>query len=158
MWAIGLSIATLPFWILIFIRFVYDAYATLTPEELIIREKELADERYKREMEKRYRELTPVTKEPNKKYLLSLEYYKEEHWIEKKNKIIWDWAECDACTSYFKRGDWVLHHKHYDTLGYEQYPRDIVKLCHSCHNKVHFEKGNKIAQQHWQARLESITY
>ncbi len=59
------------------------------------------------------------------------EYLQSPGWFETCGRLLHE--QCDRCPN---RTRLVLHHKHYNTLGYEQ-EGDVLTLCPACHQAEH---------------------
>ncbi len=74
-------------------------------------------------------------------YLESYEHYlHSEHWGVTRKKYLTSESRCKVCGSTDRL---ELHHKTYTNLGKET-EEDFLILCHSCHTKIHFNRGKKI--------------
>jgi len=63
-------------------------------------------------------------------------YLSTRHWKFTRNKKIASVG--DRCEECAQRGDLLVHHLHYETLGREL-DKDLLVLCPSCHKKDHYK-------------------
>lgn len=91
-----------------------------------------------------YRKKKPIIKEKRDWKNEYLSYISSSIWKNKK-KEMWKVRthKCGCCQKELELKLSVLHHRTYKRLGREE-PNDLVFLCHSCHNAIHYyEDGRK---------------
>jgi hypothetical protein len=67
------------------------------------------------------------------------EYLLSEHWLRTKALANAIFVSCVACN---RTTDLHVHHRHYESLGFEDINTDLTLLCGSCHISVHRANPN----------------
>ncbi len=73
-------------------------------------------------------------------------YMKSQKWREKRQIILK--RDNHKCVKCHTKDRLEVHHKTYERLGNE-YNRDLVVLCRSCHQKIHDRLGYNYSTYYW---------
>lgn len=87
----------------------------------------------------RYKQIRHKKRNYNSKWWVNYrKYLKSEHWKDfRKEQIKKANHHCQRCKKYSEHLD--VHHLNYKHLGHER-DKDVIVLCHACHQKVHHRK------------------
>jgi hypothetical protein len=80
-------------------------------------------------------------------------------WAEKRDIFLWYTRNhCERCGSHERPEDLELHHRHYDTLWYEN-NGDLELLCHGCHREADRERrANKTGMSHHERAVKYMRH
>lgn len=71
-------------------------------------------------------------------YVNYAEYIQSAIWKRKRGEVWKKYKVCQICGLGYNL---IVHHFHYDTLGFEDIDQDVILLCASCHASCHFIGG-----------------
>lgn len=70
------------------------------------------------------------------------DYLDSKHWAHLR-RMYWESGQSHYCRICESTKKLVIHHRTYETLGYEDIYKDVVMLCQNCHEKIHFFGNQK---------------
>jgi 5-methylcytosine-specific restriction endonuclease McrA len=81
-----------------------------------------------------------------------IKHLKSQYWYEFRKSNLKN--HCQSCGSKYRLD---LHHLTYAHFGNEkQYPKDVISLCRSCHDRVHFNAWGW-RRKNWRVYSTNIT-